>query len=70
MFKVPTVSTKDVSIYNKVKFAFLMETVEQWADSRGKDLTQEQAEKMADDLFDNCYADEIEYLDDFYGEKQ
>lgn len=67
MFKVPTVTNEEVTIHNKVKFAFLMETVEQWADSRGKDLTQEQAEKMADDLFDNCYADEIEYLDDYYG---
>ena len=69
MFKVPTVTDEEVKIHNKVKLAFLMETVEQWADSRGKDLTQEQAENMAEELFDKCYADEIEYLDDCYGDK-
>lgn len=70
MFKVPTVTNEEVTIYNKVKFAFLMETVEQWANSRGKDLTQEQAENMANDLNDDCYAeDEIEYLDRKYGDE-
>lgn len=70
MFEIPKYTEEEFKTYMKVRLSLFMETVDQWADSRGKDLTQEQAENMANDLNDDCYAeDEIEYLDRKYGDE-
>lgn len=69
MFEVPKIKDKEIKIYNKVKFALMMEQVQIWAENRNKDLTQDKAEEIAENLFDYCYEDECLYLDEVWGDR-
>lgn len=69
MFEVPRFTEEEFEVYQKVKFAVYMSSIAQWAEYRNRDLTQQEAEEMANELWEFAPEDEFEYLDENYGEK-
>lgn len=69
MFEVPKFTEEEFEVYQKVKFSFYMSSILQWAEYRNRDLSQSEAEEMANDLWEYAPEDEFEYLDDNYGKK-
>lgn len=69
MFEVPKFTEEECDVYQKVKFALYMSSIAQWAEERNRDLTQQEAEEMANELWEFAPENEFEYLDENYGEK-
>lgn len=69
MFEVPRFTDEEFEVYMKVKFAVYMSSIMQWAEYRNRDLSQSEADAMANELWEFAPEDEFEYLDDNYGEK-
>ena len=70
MFEIPKFTEEEFKAYMKVKLSLYMSSIMQRSEYRNMDLSQSEAEAMANDLWEYAPEDEFEYLDDNYGDNK